>query len=402
VSGTRSTELDALVAGLAPLIGATGDAPEIYVVGGAVRDALLGGVGGDVDLAVDGELDDLVRALGGEVRTHERFETATVVVDRVVYDLARTRTEKYSSPGALPDVTPAPIADDLGRRDFTVNAMAVVLNGPRAGELITFDGALEDLGAARLRILHPKSFVRDPTRLFRLVRYGARLGFFVEEQTQALALAAIARGALDTVSGARIGNELRLLAGEDDPVAAVAALSTVGLDEALDPSFGLGNAELARRALTLLPEDGRRGLLVLAAALLDVAPDRIASLLDGWAFAGGDRDVILAAALRAEKLSLRLEMAGQPSEIDAAVARAGAGLETVALAGAIGPTAVAREWLAELRHKQLEITGDDVVAAGVPPGPAIGVALAAARAALLDGEAVEAASQLAAALAAAS
>jgi tRNA nucleotidyltransferase (CCA-adding enzyme) len=402
VRGTQSGKLEELVARLAPLIGAVGDVPETYVVGGAVRDALLGGVGGDVDLAVDGALDDLVHALGGEVRAHDRFETATVVVDRVVYDLARTRTERYARPGALPDVAPAPIEDDLGRRDFTVNAMAVVLNGPRAGSLIAFDSAVEDLAAARLRILHPESFICDPTRLFRLVRYAARLGFAVEEQTEALAVAAVARGVLSTVSGARIGNEIRLLAGEGDPVAAVSGLARFGLNAALEPGFALSDTSLASRALTLLPDDGRRDLLVLAAACFGLGEDRVRTLLDGWAFPASDRDVIVAAALRAEKLSLRLEMAGAPSEIDAAVARAGAGLETVALAGAIGPTAVAREWLAELRHKQLAITGDDLLAAGVVPGPALGVALAAARAAMLDGEAPDAASQLAVALSAAS
>jgi len=402
VSTTRPEELAPLVGRLAPLIDALGDAPEIYVVGGAVRDALLGRAGGDIDLAVDGPLEDVVHVLGGEVRAHDRFQTATVVVDGVVYDLARTRSETYPAPGALPDVAPAVIEDDLGRRDFTVNAMAVVLNGPRVGELIAFDGAVADLEARRLRILHAKSFIRDPTRLFRLVRYAARLGFLIEEQTQALALAAIDGGALASVSGARVGNEMRLLAGEGDPVAAVASLGHIGLDTAIAPGFGLSDAALAQRALTLLPDDGRRDLLVLSAACFGLEERQLGALLDAWAFTASDRDTILAAATRAEKLSLRLEMAGPFSEIDAAVARAGAGLETVALAGAIGPTAVAREWLAELRHKQLAITGDELVTAGVSPGPAIGVALAAARAAMLDGEAVDAASQLAIALSAAS
>jgi tRNA nucleotidyltransferase (CCA-adding enzyme) len=399
VSGTRSGELDSLRARLAPLVAAVGEVPEIYVVGGAVRDALLGRAGADIDLAVDGPLDDVVGALGGEVRSFARFETATVVVGDLVYDLARTRTETYAVPGSLPDVAPAVLAEDLARRDFTVNAFALVVNGARAGELIAFEGALADLEARRLRILHAKSFIDDPTRLFRLVRYAARLGFVIEEQTQALADAAIVQGALATVSGARIGNEIRLLALEDDPVGSVAASSRLGLDEALEPGFGLETEDLARRALLLLPDGGRRDLLVLAVALLEVAPDRIASLLEDWAFTAHDRDAILAVATRAEKLSLRLEMAGPPSEIDAAVTRVGASLEMVALAGAIGPTAVAREWLAELRHKQLAITGDDLVAAGIKPGPAIGVALAAARAAMLDGEASDAASQLAVALA---
>jgi tRNA nucleotidyltransferase (CCA-adding enzyme) len=399
VNGTDSTLLESLVAQLAPI---AGESPyEVYLVGGAVRDALLGVASVDLDLAIDGPVDVLATALGGEVRIHDRFETATVQVGELTYDLARTRSETYAEPGALPTVVPAPIQADLDRRDFTVNAIAVSLNGQRSGGLIAFNGALDDLQARRLRVLHPASFVDDPTRLFRLVRYSARLGFAIEDETRRLAQDAVAGGALTTVSGPRIGNELRLLAAEPDPVSAIASLSVLGLDRTLDPGFGLDDSPLASRALTLLPSGGRPDLLVLAAASRGVVADRLQALLDSWAFAADERDLIFAAATRAEKLSLRLEMAGQPSEIDAAVTRAGAGLETVALAGAIGPTAAAREWLAELRDKSLSITGEDVVSAGIAPGPAVGVALAAARAAMLDGDASDAATQLSVALAAA-
>jgi tRNA nucleotidyltransferase (CCA-adding enzyme) len=388
-----------LVAQLAPI---AGESPhDVYLVGGAVRDALLGVASVDLDLAIDGPVESLAAALGGEMRTHDRFDTATVKVGELTYDLARTRSEMYAAPGALPTVAPGPIEVDLGRRDFTVNALALSLNGERSGELIAFDGALDDLRARRLRVLHPASFVDDPTRLFRLVRYAARLGFEIEPGTRALAVVAIAGGALSTLSGARVGNELRLLAAESDPVSALASLSPLGLDRALDPQFGLDDSPLASRALALLPAEGRPDLLALAAASTEVAEERLRALLDEWAFSAADRDVIVIAATRAEKLSLRLEMAGQPSEIDFAVSRAGAGLETVALAGAIGPTAAAREWLAELRLKRLSITGDELIAAGVAPGPALGTGLAAARAAMLDGEAGDAASQLAVALAAA-
>ena len=153
------------------------------------------------------------------------------------------------------------------------------------------------------------------------------------------------------------------------------------------------------RALSLLPDGERRDRLALAAALLGASAADAAALLDRLAFSAGDRDAIVAAATQAKSLSARLEMAGQPSEIDAAVG--GARTELVALAGALGATSAAREWLMRLRTLDLEISGDDLLAAGVSQGPGIGAALAAARAALLDGEATDRASQLAVALRAA-
>ena len=190
------------------------------------------------------------------------------------YDIARARRETYAHPGALPDVAPAPLAEDLERRDFTVNAIALALAGDRAGELTSVPPALEDLDARRLRVLHDQSFIDDPTRLLRLVRYATRLGFEIEPHTRALADRAIAGGALRTVSGPRVGAELRLLAREPDPVRALAGLGELGLDGAIHPGFGLEDADLARRALALLPDGGRRDRIALAVAAREVpAPE---------------------------------------------------------------------------------------------------------------------------------
>jgi tRNA nucleotidyltransferase (CCA-adding enzyme) len=354
----------------------------------------------DLDLMVVGPVAALATALGGEqLRRHERFSTATIELEGSRCDIARARREVYPAPGALPEVQPASAAEDLLRRDFTVNAIALALTGPGRGELLAAPDALPDLDARLLRVLHQRSFTDDPTRLLRLARYAARLRFEVEPETLALARRAVVEGALLTVSGARIGNELRLLAQEQDPVAALEALAALGIDRAIDPRFGLRDASVLVRALALLPDSERRDRLALAAALLGASVADAAALLDHLAFSAGDREAIVAAATRAESLSARLEMAGQPSEIGAAVG--GAEAELVALAGALGPTGAAREWLMRLRTLVLEISGDDLLAAGVPEGPEIGSALAAARTALLDGEATDRASQLAVALRAA-
>ena len=353
--------------------------PAVYLIGGAVRDLLLGEQPDELDLAVEGDVASLADELGdAPPRLHPRFGTATAVLDggRTI-DLARTRRERYPHAGALPEVEPAGLAEDLRRRDFTVNALAVVLNGPEPGALTGFPGALEDLAAGRLRVLHAESFRDDPTRLLRLARYAARLGFGVEPQTRAWAYAARDGGALSTVSPERIAAELRLLAAEPDPVTAFATLRELGLDAALASGYGISDPPRLRRALDLLP-DGRPDLLVLGLAAEGAAADAVRL--------GPEEDVVAAVARAADELAPALAAAGGPAQI--AAAAAGAPVEAVAAAGATelpGVAHAARQWLEDLRGVTLEIGGDDLLAAGVPAGPAVGAGLRAALAARLDG-----------------
>lgn len=370
-----------------PLLGRLGDGPPVYLVGGAARDLLLGGTPFDLDLVVEGDAAAFAASLGGKLRLHDRFGTSTVVLDGFAYDIARSRRETYARPGALPDVEPAPLAEDLLRRDFTVNAIAVALNGEAAGELSAAGHALEDLRARRLRVLHDRSFIDDPTRLLRLARYASRLGFEIDPHTRELASTAIGGGVLRTVSGPRAGAELRLLAREDDPIKALLALRDLALDHAVHPAFGLHDDALARRAFALLPEDGRADRLALGLAASGVPAAELHGLLEALAFEAEDRDVIVAVATRAGALADALDVARSPSAI--AAAAAGAAPELVALAGALGPETQAREWLERLRHVRLSIDGRDLIAAGVPEGPAIGRGLRAALAAKLDGGATD-------------
>jgi tRNA nucleotidyltransferase (CCA-adding enzyme) len=381
-----------------PLLGVL---PEAWIVGGAVRDVLLGGASADLDVVIEGDAVAAARrlgeALGGSVTVHDRFGTATVTAGGHVYDLATARAESYARPGALPDVRPGTLEEDLLRRDFTVNAIAVRLDG----RVVAVPQALEDLDARLLRVLHDASFRDDPTRLLRLVRYATRLGFAVEPSTRALADAALAGGALATVTPTRVGAELRLLLREPSALAALAGVAAwegapLGIELSLDPA-------VAERALTLLPAEGRGDLLLLAVACRSVAPASLAAWLDALGFVARDRDTVVAAA-QAEGIEGRLAAAGRPSEIAAAVR--GAPLEAVALAGALGGSpgadgaTAARAWLDDLRHVRLAIDGADLLAAGVPQGEAVGRALAAALRAARDGDAPDRDAQLAAALAA--
>jgi tRNA nucleotidyltransferase (CCA-adding enzyme) len=368
-----------------PLLARLGEEPPVHLVGGAVRDLLMGDRPVDLDLVVEGDAAALAASLGGRLKAHDRFGTSTVTLDGHSYDLARARRERYAQPGALPDVEPAALEEDLRRRDFTVNAIAVALNGPRPGVLRAVPGALDDLDGRILRVLHDRSFIDDPTRLLRMCRYASRLGFGLEPHTEMLAREATRSGALDTVSGSRLGAELRLLAREPDPLAALASLSALGIGAQIDTGFGIDDPQLAARALHLLPDDGRRDLLALALAALGLPADRLESLLESLAFEASERDIIVAAATRGRELADALERATLPSEIAAAVGNAGP--EAVALAGALGPSKQARAWLEQLRHVRLEIDGRDLLAAGIPEGPAIGAALRKALAAKLDGRA---------------
>jgi tRNA nucleotidyltransferase (CCA-adding enzyme) len=388
----------------ARLVAAFAAIPGSHLVGGAVRDLLLGREEPpDLDVVVEGDASGAARAaaerLGGTVTAeHERFGTAMVLAPDLRFDVVRARAESYPAPGALPEVRPATLEEDLARRDFSINAIAAALHADELGTLRAHPGALNDLDAGLLRVLHPGSFTDDPTRLLRLVRYATRLGFEPDERTDALARDAIAAGAMRTVSAARVGDELRLLVAEPAALAALARVRAMALHRELHPDFD-PRLDLAERALGLLPADGRRPLVVLAAGCTRFGRGALLAWLDALEFPAAERDAVAEAALEAETLAERLRHAHRPSQV-AAAARPHP-VETLAMAGALGAAEPVRRWVDELRRVRLEITGTDLLAAGVPEGPAVGRGLEAALAAKLDGEAADREAELAVALRAA-
>jgi tRNA nucleotidyltransferase (CCA-adding enzyme) len=336
-----------------PVVGRVRDAAggtPVYLVGGAVRDLLLGSERTDLDLVVEGDAAALGQRLGGEIRAHERFATAKVNLEGLELDLATARSETYARPGALPEVGPATLAEDLARRDFTVNAMAVPLLGEP--ELIDPHGGAGDLEAGLLRVLHDRSFIDDPTRALRAARYAARYEFELEPTTAELLRAAD----LGTVSGDRIEAELRKLAEEPR----------------------------ARQGFELLEAWGLITLAPGAAQLVDTVSELASA--PPWSGLVRRGDAVLAAAHGRGLDSARELATTQPESPSRAVEQArGRGPVTLVLARALGA-----EWLdryaGEWRHVRLEINGDDLLAAEVPEGPAIGHGLTAAMRAKLDGE----------------
>ena len=356
--------LRALPAGAA-LLRALGDHPGVHLVGGAVRDLLLGREPRELDVVVEGDATALALEVDPGAVVHERFGTASARVEGHAVDLATARRERYPAPGALPEIEPAGLEEDLLRRDVAINALAV---GLADGRLRQAPGALDDLAAGRLRVLHDASFVDDPTRLHRVARYAARLGFELEEHTAALAAGAVRGGALTTVSGPRVGAELRLAAGEPKSLAALGWMERLGLLRA-----PVCAPDAIRAARSLLGGEGRPDLLALGGWGVDgerlgfTAAER--AVLDRLV----DAPEIAAAALGADR----------PSQVHAVLGVEP--VEAVALAGALGAGEAARLYLDELRHVRLSITGDDLLAAGIASGPDVGRRLRAALAARLDG-----------------
>lgn len=371
----------------------------VFLVGGVVRDAWLARAvsSGDVDVVAEGDAVPLARALGltlgGHVREHPRFLTASVEAPAGRIDLTTARAERYEAPGALPRVIPAGIAQDLARRDFTVNAMAVELTSGAFGLLDPFGGRL-DVGRGRLRVLHPLSFVEDPTRIFRAARYGARLGFVEDAWTTKVRALALSLAPYPELSGQRIAAELALIAGEARADVALRRLGAAGVFRLLDGRYRFTGA--TARWLAALPE----GLAWAARRGLDLDPVDLLLL----ALVGAQPLEVARACLR------RLALDGEP--LDRILrAREGSGALAAALAASATPSARARglrgrsglavAWLwltaeARLRARveaALEgegrarpaLGGEDVVALGVPRGPAVGRVLSEVRDGRLDG-----------------
>ena len=368
------------------LLSALDGLPPIYLVGGAVRDRLRGATPVDLDLALEGDALAVARALAsqldGEAVEWERFGTAEVRAPSLpLLNIATARRETYSAPGALPDVEPASLDEDLARRDFTVNAMAMALPDMT---LVDPHGGQEDLANGVIRVLHDGSFVDDPTRILRALRYEARLAARLDPHSEELARAAIAGGALDTVSGARIRDELLDLLREPEAPAALQRMRDMKLDCALHPAWRV-MPERAASALLACAETGADPALAVLAALMVPDAEALHPMLDRLALTRHERDRVARAAEVGGHLAHQLTPDLAASEIHGLLH--GEPAETLAVALAWGaPGEPVLRFVSDIGGARLEVTGDDLVAAGVREGPAIGDALAETLRRKLDGQ----------------
>ena len=214
----------------------------VYVVGGFVRDLLIGRENLDLDIVLEGDAipfaSQLAEAWAGEVQVHRKFGTATVTrPDALKIDFVSARNETYPRPGALPSVKYGTIAADLRRRDFSINALAMRLNPGHFGELVNCMDGLRDLRAGRIRALHDRSFIDDPTRIFRAIRYEGRYGFQIVEGDQRYIHDAICQGVLNLISGQRIRNEIDRILLEEAVPRMVHRMREFNLFRAIHPAW---------------------------------------------------------------------------------------------------------------------------------------------------------------------
>ncbi len=375
-------------------MGEASDGVPVYLVGGAVRDLLLGRPNLDVDLVIEGEGIAYARAAaerfpGASVKAHASFGTACIVLpDGKKIDVATARTEHYERPAALPTVAFSTIKQDLARRDFSVNCLALRVDPAGRGELIDFFGARTDLARRELRVLHNLSFVEDPTRVLRAVRFEHQLGFRLEPESEAFARYALATGAFDGIGGERNKVELRRLLALPHPVSPVRRLVELGalrlLAHDLVPAEALlGRTALACRRVGAPAEDGWVGLL--AALLAPLGPARAGEIAAKLNVAGAEREAVVAALATADRLAA-LVAEGPLAVVEALRPLTPAGLAYVYAAAASRDTrrAVATYWTA-WRHIKLRVTGRDLERMGLPPGPAYAEILREVLAARLAG-----------------
>ena len=397
---------------------AAGAGTELHLVGGAVRDLLAGQAVRDLDLVASGDARRLGRRLAALPRTrfswNDRFLTARLQLDGgATVDIAQARDERYASAAALPVVVPADLATDLRRRDFTVNAIACDLAPQSFGRLVDPCGGRGDLARGIVRMLHGASMLDDPTRGFRAARLTARLGLRIEGCTARAIIAAVRLGVFERLSSQRLRREVEAWFAGPHVVETVRSaarldlLRVLGLPAAPEPLAQRGLTELDR--LLARADVRRTELLVWVTCLAALARGtrrparrRLAARLRP-----GRRAARLVVELPATAAAIvrRVSALASPSASRIHRACRGAAPEAVLLAAAWAASAVERKalrsYLVHGRTQRPDLSGHDLLRAGIRPGPAIARGLEAALRAKLDGRGVDRRSQLAAALRAA-
>ena len=369
----------------------------VYLVGGAVRDVLMGEPNFDVDIAVEGDGialgQALARELGGRVVPHEKFGTAIVLYgDGGRVDVATARTEFYDYPGALPTVEQASIRQDLYRRDFTINAMAVSLKGADFGRLVDYFGGHRDLAGGVVRVLHNLSFIDDPTRIFRAVRYETRYGFRMDAHTFGLAKACVEMDLVGELSSARVRDELQALLSEERVGDSVRRMAELGIDRSIHPHLAADEeavrlieaVDSLREAYAPEAPAWRLRLAVLARRLSST------EVLD-WAerlkLRRRDAERIADAVAVAPRLRDLVGATKEPAALWQRVAPHDPDGALLALATSKGRARKRLErYFEELRDVTLEISGGDLAELGLGESPQVGAVLEELRRRKLNGE----------------
>jgi tRNA nucleotidyltransferase (CCA-adding enzyme) len=378
-----------------------------YAVGGMLRDLLLTRPSFDLDFVIEGSAPLLAQKLveGHPKRfaleaTHERFQTARLrLLDGNaggVVDLSTARTEFYEFPAALPTVEPSKLEQDLFRRDFTINAMAVSIVPSTFGTLYDYFNGLDDLHSSLIRILHQFSFIEDPTRLLRAARFAARFDFKLEKNTREQAKRAITIGIFDNLGGSRLKKELKLLLEAAERKRALEILSELGgklcyLDEHLE--YGQAERKAIRRCEKLLAVfPGMINWAVFLALLLSSLPEaQLESVLARLHLTNEERNIVVSGLMLLPKLAA-IGKDARPSEIYEVLH--GESDEAMVIAVCLAPDdslgkavrRMARLYTEELRKIVPETSGQDLLSLGFAQGPKLGQVLKSLLVAKLNGQ----------------
>jgi tRNA nucleotidyltransferase (CCA-adding enzyme) len=376
----------------------------LYIIGGFVRDLLLGVPALDFDLVLEGDAISFVKSLakrhGGKVTSHKHFMTATWRMDRnalaqlnilntnlpkfPMLDFISARAEIYKHPAALPTVFPGTISDDIHRRDFTINTLAIRLDGGHLGEFCDIVGGLKDLESGIIRVLHPRSFVDDPTRIFRAVRYAQRYDFEIAAETQALIPESLLL--FDKLSAKRLRHELDLIFDEPKAIPMLAQLAGLGILPAVNSDLEW-NRTIQKR-LGKIPKNSTDIRLPLSWIfwLMDLSPEAIRGVENRLHFPASLRNNIqAAAALSAESGSLKRM---KPSQC-VAVLEKYPQLVIQAFYSAATCDAVRnkiKNYMETWKHIKPITTGHRLKQLGLAPGPKYREILQRLKDAWLDGE----------------
>lgn len=355
-----------------------------YLVGGSVRDLLLGKENLDIDIVIEGDGIAFARTMGerlqAKVRTHQRFGTAQIIAPEFKVDIATARTEYYESPAALPTVETSSIKKDLYRRDFTINTLAIRLNSREFGLLIDFFGGQRDLREKTIRVLHNLSFIEDPTRAFRAIRFAERFGFKLSKHTEQLIKSAVTLNLFEKLSGSRLYDELVIAFDETNPVRILKRLSDFGLlriihqglifNEKLEGTLSAMYETISWYNLLFLDEKVEAGILYLMALLSDLTDSGRKEALERLSTPPKIKEVILKSISESAEILKRLPLQ-DPAEIyhllihiDIAII-----LFSTAITKDIRKKKELSLFLVELRKVRPLLRGDDLQKLGILPGP---------------------------------
>jgi tRNA nucleotidyltransferase (CCA-adding enzyme) len=355
-----------------------------YLVGGSVRDLLRGEENLDLDIVIEGDGIAFARAFGeklhAKVRTHQKFGTAQIFADRTKLDVATARTEYYESPASLPKVETSSIKKDLYRRDFTINTLAVKLNLRDFGLLIDFFGGQRDLREKSIRVLHNLSFVEDPTRAFRAIRFAERFGFKISKHTENLIKSTIEMNLFSMLSGPRLYEELRLSFHETEPTKTLKKLSDYGLLKVIHPNLAFTEElEATLRSmqetlswfnLLFLEEKPDKGIFYLMSLLSGLKDADMKAAAERLSPPPRIRDIILRGIPQAKSILRRFPV-NDPVEVHKIFSNLE--LEIVLFLMALSKDRkiqkVISHYLTELRNIKTILTGDDLKGMGIQPGP---------------------------------